>query len=186
MLRYDPVGQVEKTGRKVFVFGIGEYVVCGSKGVCVVENITKLDISGADREREYYILKPKYSSGSTVYVPVDSTKESMRPVIKREEAEALLQSIPEIPLLTIGNEKFVEQTYRECLKTGRCDEFARLLKTIRLRKEKRLQAGRKVTAVDEKYFHIVEDGLCGELAVALGVDRDEVCGYVERGMRTDS
>lgn len=162
------------------MFEIGEYVVCGSKGVCVVENITKLDISGADREREYYILKPKYNSGSTVYLPVDSTRESMRPVIKREEAEQLLRAIPELPVLTIGNEKFVEQTYRECLKTGRCDEFVKLLKTIRLRKEKRLQAGRKVTAVDEKYFHIAEDGLYGELAVALGIGRDEVEAYIER------
>lgn len=162
------------------MFGIGEYVVCGSKGVCVVENITKLNISGADKERDYYILKPKYVSGSTVYVPVDSTRESMRPVMKREEAEMLLRMLPEIPLLVIGNEKFVEQIYRECLKTGKSEEMVKLLKTIWLRKENRLQAGRKVTAVDEKYFHIAEDGLYGELAVALGISRDAVGEYIER------
>ena len=62
------------------MFGIGEFVVCGSKGVCSVENITTLNISGVDKDRKYYILRPLYMSGSTVYVPVDSLKESMRPV----------------------------------------------------------------------------------------------------------
>ena len=44
--------------RKVKVFQKGERVVCGSKGVCVVEEITTLDIAGVDKKREYYILKP--------------------------------------------------------------------------------------------------------------------------------
>ena len=37
-------------------------LMCGNKGVCVVENIAALDISGVDKERQYYILKPKYQS----------------------------------------------------------------------------------------------------------------------------
>ena len=45
------------------MFGIGDYVICGNKGVCEVENITTLNISGVDRGREYYILKPLYMSG---------------------------------------------------------------------------------------------------------------------------
>lgn len=94
------------------MFGIGEYVICGNKGVCVVENITTLNISGVDKEREYYILKPLYMTGSTVYVPVDSPKESMRKALVREEAEKLIESIPEIPLLVITNDKLSEQTYK--------------------------------------------------------------------------
>ena len=50
------------------MFGIGDYVICGNKGICEVENITTLNISGVDREREYYILKPLYMSGSTPHI----------------------------------------------------------------------------------------------------------------------
>ena len=50
--------------RKVKVFQKGERVVCGSKGVCVVEEITTLDIAGVDKKREYYILKPLYLSSA--------------------------------------------------------------------------------------------------------------------------
>ena len=75
--------------RKVKVFQNGERVVCGSKGVCVVEEITTLDIAGVDKKREYYILKPLYLSSSTVYIPVDTAEGSMRKVLAHEEAESL-------------------------------------------------------------------------------------------------
>jgi len=160
------------------VFGIGEFVVCGNKGVCSVENITTLNISGVDKDRKYYILKPLYMAGSTVYVPVDSPKESMRSVFTREEAENLIRNIPEIELLHIVNDKLSEQTYKECLKENNPVELVRIIKTIYLRKQKRIEAGRKITAVDAKYFHIAEDGLYGELAVALDMSRSDVEGYI--------
>ena len=160
------------------MFGIGDYVICGNKGVCEVENITTLNISGVDREREYYILKPLYMNGSTVYVPVDSPKESMRKVLKREEAEELIRAIPEIPLLVITNDKLSEQTYKDCIRTNDCEDLVKIIKTIYTRKQKRMKAGRKVTAVDAKYFHMAEENLYGELAVSLNIRRQDVESYI--------
>lgn len=168
--------------RRLTVFEIGEYVVCGGKGVCIVEGITTLDISDVDKKREYYILKPLYMAGSTVYVPVDCAGKSMRRALKRDEAQKLIKEIPDIPLLAITNEKLSEQMYRECLKTNDCAELIKIIKTIYLRKQKRMQAGRKVTAVDAKYFSMAEDNLYGELAVALEMPKDEVEGYITREM----
>lgn len=172
----------ERRERKIFVFEKGEYVVSGNKGVCVVDDITTLDISGVDKEREYYILKPVYVAGSTVYVPVDTADGSLRKVLSREEADKLIQGIPEIPLITITNDKLLEQEYRGCMKTNNCMEWIRIIKTIYLRKQKRLEAGRKVTAVDAKYFRMAEDNLYGELAVSLQMPRGEVESYITKEM----
>ncbi|MBQ7774547.1 MAG: CarD family transcriptional regulator [Lachnospiraceae bacterium] len=160
------------------MFSIGQYVICGNKGVCSVEDITTLDISGVDKAKKYYILKPKYVTASTVYVPVDSAATSMRTVLTKEEAQNLINSIPEIPVLDIKNEKLVEQDYKTCMKSNCCNEWVKLIKTIYERKQKRVQAGRKETAVDSKYFKIAEDNLYGELAVALDMERTEVCDYI--------
>ncbi len=161
------------------MFQIGDYVICSNKGVCEVENITVLNISGADKEKEYYILKPLYSAGSTVYVPVDSQKDhTMRKVLERTEAERLIGTIPEIPLLVITNDKMTEQMYKDCMKSNDCQELVKLIKTIHQRKQKRIQAGRKITAVDAKYSHLAEENLYGELAVALDLTREEVSGYI--------
>lgn len=169
---------VVRIERKGVVFLQGEYVVCGSKGVCKVEDVTTLDISGVDRKREYYILKPIYMAGSTVYVPVDTAEDSMRRVLSHEEAEKLIREIPAIPLITITNDKLLEQEYRGCIKTNCCEELVKVIKTIYLRKQKRLEAGRKITAVDAKYFRLAEDTLYGELAISLELPRTDVEAYI--------
>ena len=158
-----------------FVFEIGEQVVCGNKGVCTVENISTLDIGGVDKQRKYYILKPRYQAGSTVYVPVDAAEGSMRRVLSREEADRLIDAIPQLPLIDIANDKLSEQTYKE--------EWVRVIKTIYQRREKRLQAGRKVTAVDARYIHLAQENLYGELAVALNLDREDVEAYIRGEIR---
>jgi CarD family transcriptional regulator len=164
--------------KEVTVFEKGEYVVCGNKGVCLVEDITTLNISGVDKAREYYILKPLYVSGSTVYVPVDAAEESMRKVLSKSEAEALIKEIPDIPMISIANDKLLEQEYRVCMKSNNCQELVKVIKTIYTRKQKRTEAGRKVTAVDAKYFRMAEDSLYGELAVALEIPKQEVESFI--------
>ncbi len=160
------------------MFNIGQYVICGNKGVCTVEDITTLDISGVDKAKRYYILKPKYVTSSTVYVPVDSATNSMRNILTKGEALELIKEIPEMPVLEIKNEKLVEQEYKTCMKQNDSREWAKLIKTIYLRKQKRLEAGRKETAVDSKFFKIAEENLYGELAVALDMERNQVCDYI--------
>lgn len=159
------------------MFSIGQCVICGNKGACTVEDITTLDISGVDKAKKYYILKPVYISASTVYVPVDSAA-SMRNILSKEEAEALIKEIPAIERLEIRNERFVEQDYKECIKANNCKELVKLIKTIYLRRQKRLEAGKKETAVDNKYFKMAEDNLYGELAVALNMERRDVSKYI--------
>lgn len=157
----------------------GERVVCGSKGVCSIEDITTLNISGIDKEREYYILKPLYIVASTVYVPVDTAEKSLRRVLTVQEAEELIRKIPQIPLITITNEKLLEQEYKNCLRTDLSEEWAKIIKTIYMRMQKRIEAGRKVTAIDARYLKIARDCLYGELAAALDLPREEVEENVE-------
>ena len=49
------------------MFEIGEYVVCGAKGVCQIRDITHIDMSGADKEKLYYVLAPVCHSLTFLY-----------------------------------------------------------------------------------------------------------------------
>lgn len=160
------------------MFKKGECVICGGKGVCSIEDVTTLNMPGVDKDRKYYILKPLYIAASTVYIPVDTADDSLRSVLSREDAEELINKIPQILPITITNEKMLEQEYRACMRTNVCEEWIKIIKTIYLRKQKRIEAGRKVTAVDAKYFKQAEDNLYGELAVALEMSRDGVESYI--------
>jgi CarD family transcriptional regulator len=160
------------------VFSIGDYVVCGNKGVCKVDQITTLDITGVDKTEEYYILKPVYSSASTVYVPVSLAEESVRPVLSHKEASELVGEIPAIPEITIANEKLLEQQYKGCIRSNDARELVSLLKTLYNRKQQRIAAGRKETALDAKYFRMAGDFFYGELAISLDIPREEVESFI--------
>ena len=76
------------------MFDIGEKIIYGENGVCTVEKIAPLDMTGASREKLYYYLTPLVGSG-TYFAPVD-TSAFMRPIISRDEADALIDSMPGI------------------------------------------------------------------------------------------
>jgi CarD family transcriptional regulator len=117
-------------------------------------------------------------AASTVYIPAESAEGSMRPILTAEEAEELIVSMPAIPTLTIQNERFIEQDYKAAMKSNCCKEWVKVIKTIYERKQKRLLAGKKETSLDSRYFKQAEELLYGELAIALKMQRNEMCAYI--------
>lgn len=160
------------------MFTVGDYVVCGNNGICRVQDITTLNISGIDKSRKYYLLKPVFLSGSTVYIPVDTADEAMRKAMNKDEAMQFIHSIPNIPLIPLADEKTLERTYKEYMHQNSSEGWLKLIKTIYLRKEKRTMKGYKATAVDSRYFKLAEDFLYGELSIALDMPKDEVRDYI--------
>lgn len=160
------------------VFEAGSYVLCGSHGVCRIEEITTMNLSGVGKERQYYVLSQVYTCGSRLYIPVDNDKILMRPLLSEEEADLLIKRIPEIEELWVPNEREREQAYKTALQTCDCREAVKIIKTLYLRKKLRLENGKKVTAVDMKYLHLAEEQLYGELAVVLSMEKDRVESYI--------
>ena len=70
-----------------------EFVVYGKNGVCEIEDIKIMNFAG--QRDEYYILRPKSSRASTVYVPVnkDTLVDKMRFLITKKQADDFLVSV---------------------------------------------------------------------------------------------
>lgn len=154
------------------MFNKGEYIIYGSNGVCEVQDYMQADDN--DNRRVYYVLAPMRSKGSTIFSPVDNQKVFMRRVITKEEADELLKGIPEYEDIVIQDVRAQEQQYKEILQNYDCTESIRLIKALYARKKQREAAGRKITAVDEKYLFLAKDSLINELAIALEMDVDDV------------
>lgn len=162
------------------MFKKGDYVVCGNNGICKVTDVTTLNMSGTPKDRLYYILKPVYTESSTVYVPVDNHKVSIRPALTEKETHELIAKIPSLELVWVENEKQRELTYKECLKQNTCEDYVRIIKTLYLRKQDRLAKGQKSIGLDERYLKQAEDSLYGELAIALGIEKQGVQEYITK------
>ncbi len=164
------------------MFQVNEVVVYGHHGVCEITEIGKLKMPMADQEKLYYTLRPVYHKDSSVYAPVENRRIIMRPVMTVEAAEALIQRIPEIETVWIVNEKAREVQFKEALQTCDCEELIKIIKTLYQRKQQRLESGKKVTVVDEKYFRQAEDKLYEELAYVLGMEKSKVSQYISKRM----
>lgn len=168
----------ELYGKEETVFNIGELIIYGTTGVCKVTDIGRLKAPGIPKDRIYYTLEPCRSTGSKIFTPVDNEKVIMRNVIDSEEAIALIDEMQDEGNLWVMDEKRREFNYKEAVRKCDCRELVKIIKAIYLRKQSRIAEGKKVTAVDEKYFHIAEDNLYEELAVSLEMDRDEIREFI--------
>lgn len=162
------------------MFQVGDNIICGNSGVCTVEEIGKLNIGAAPRDRLYYTLKPVYETGGKIFIPVDNDKVVLRFVLSRDQVTQLLNNIPQIEQLWIADEKKREQEYKSAVNSCDCSRLIQIIKTLYFRKRERIQSGKKMTAVDDRYFRIAEDRLYEELALALGISKSEVEDYIRQ------
>ncbi|MBO5088633.1 MAG: CarD family transcriptional regulator [Lachnospiraceae bacterium] len=164
------------------MFSIGEYIVYGLNGVCRVEEIGPMNMSGVESDKIYYTLLPLYTKGSRVFTPVDNQKVVMRPVISKQEACQLIDDMPSIDGIEVVDDKRRELAYKEAVKSCDCRELIRIINTALKRKEERLAQGKKMSACDERYLKQAQDTLYGEFAISLKIEKGEVQDFITNRM----
>ncbi|MBS5433476.1 MAG: hypothetical protein DBX49_03745 [Clostridia bacterium] len=156
------------------MFLVGDKIVYGENGVCTVKKVAPLDMSGAPQDKLYYHLCPLVGSG-TYFTPVDSGAY-MRPVMSRQEAEALIDAIPGIEPAVCNDNRFnhVDAFYKELFKLHSCEALVAIVKGLRSRMAERKTKSSRAEATMRR----ARDMLHGELAVALGMDIEAVEPYI--------
>lgn len=160
------------------MFDVGDYIVYGQNGICQVVDITHPDISGADNSRLYYVLVPEKTRESRLFCPADNGKIVLRKVVTADEARSILDDAKELEPMSIANDRLRDDNYRQVLKNGDLRLWVQFIKALMLRKREREDSGKKITATDERYLKIAEEGLCSELAIATGENKDEIKKYI--------
>lgn len=167
------------------MFEKGEYIIYGRSGICQIEDITHLNIAGADQKRLYYVLAPLNIKGNKVYFPVDKKNANARRVITEQEAWALLEELPGIQEIIVSNEKLREESYRQALNSCDYRQWVAILKTLYQRRNLRTAQGKKIGATDERYLKMAEDALYGELAFVMGKNKAEMELFIVQHMKKD-
>ncbi len=161
------------------MYKVGDLIIYGSTGVCKVVDITSRSPAGTKQGQLYYVLVPLYQD-YTIITPTNNTKIFMRPIITKEEAEKIIDMIPSIKAEAYHNSTLNKLTehYKGLLNTHDCAELLEMCMSIYAKKEIYEQQKRKFGAVDEKYMKRAEELLFGELAAAIGIEKDQVTDYI--------
>ncbi len=162
------------------MFSVGDKIVYGENGVCTVEKIEPLGNTGANKGMLYYHLSPLIGSG-TYFAPVDSGAY-MRLVISREEAEALIDSMPGIEPAICNDNRFnhVDAFYKELFRQHSNEALVAIVKGLRCRMAQRKSRSSRAEATLKR----ARDMLHGELSVALDLDLDQVEDYITQRIGT--
>ena len=156
------------------MYGIGDYVVKANTGICRIEEIARRCLTEEAGEKEYYCMVPEENQNARLFVPVDSETANLRRAMSEEEAWELIYAIPGIPEKWIENDKSREQEYKNAGRSNDPVALVSIIKNLYLRNQEREIQGKKVTAVDDRYFKMAENALYSELAHALHREKESM------------
>ena len=167
------------------MYQVGETVLYGMDGVCKILEIAAKDFGKGPTD--YYILKPVYSNGSTIFVPTGSEEltAKMRRVLSAEEIYALIEAMPEEDTIWIDDENQRKQRYQEILHSDDREGMVQLIKTLYLKQQELQARGRKLQAADERAKEEAERILYEEFAHVLSIQRDQVLPFIMRQLEPE-
>ena len=175
---------MDKPGKEERMFNVGEFVVFGTDGVCMIEKIGALEMEGVAKDKQYYTLSPVGTNGrNRIFAPVDGKRVVMRRILSSDEAENFVSKLDDIGRLKIPDERKREETYKAVLQSCDYVRITEMIKEIYARRKERAAAGKKLPSVDERYFTAAENSLYSELELSLNMGKDELRSYLEKAWR---
>lgn len=157
------------------MFQVGDLLVYGTTGVCRVEDLCRPNLTGRDKDTLYYQLKPLHQDG-LIYALTENCKVVMRPLISRQDAEALLSLIPSLQpeVYRAPTTQALTAYYQHALRSNDCRALTELVLSIYVKRQQAEAQNRRLGLVDERYLKQAERLLCGELSVALDMEFSEM------------
>ena len=154
-------------------YKVGEYLIHERSGVCQVAEIVEKALQGKGTEKLYYSLQPIYENSSHILTPVDS-KVRIRNVKSKLEMEQLLEQLPDLEFIDESNPRVIAEKFKE--KIAQFDPYilATVVKSIYLRKQMRMAAGKKAMSSDEKIMQNAGKRLFEEMAFAMDSDVETI------------
>lgn len=149
------------------MYKINEYVIykhdtCRIKEIKIYNNT------------EYYTLSPIDDETLIIKTPTDNKMNYLRSIISKEDAEKLIENIPNISPLENLNDKILDVEYKELLNTFEHENLIKIIKTAYIRNEKRINNKMKISEKDNTYFNLAEKYLYNELSISLNKNIDEI------------
>ena len=173
-----PAGSRNPIRGAIEMFSIGEAVLYGNEGVCIIERLEEMKVGRT--KAQYYVLRPVYRNSSTLFIPAASQAllEKIRPILTKEEIHALLTQASQEEGEWIEDPAERKTAYQNILSGG---DRALLLRTLRLvyrHRDTLNQKGKHLRNADEQFLRDAEKLLHSELAFVLDIPQARVQEYI--------
>lgn len=149
------------------MYQIGDMIAHPMHGAGVIDSIEERKMNGTIRQ--YYVLKMP-TGGMVVMIPTESSEQiGVRPIVGSDEADALMESIPNIDAEMTANWNRRYRENMQAIKSGDLTEVARVVKGLMTRDvEKGLSTG------ERKMLHSAKQILISEIVLSKSISYEEV------------
>lgn len=149
------------------MFKVGEYVIY-RRDLCLIDSII---------DNKYYKLSLIDDDSLSINIPIENKQGFLRYPISVSTAKELIKKISNIePIKT--NDKFLENAYKELMRTNKHEDLIKIIKTTYLRNKEREEKGKKVSDKDQIFFKQAEKYLYNELAFVLNMSYQKCKDYI--------
>lgn len=161
-------------------FKRGEYVVYGSSGVCLVDDIVEMSFAPQEPKKLYLALKPQTDSNSTVFVPSDNEAlcSKMRFVLTKQEIDTILKDSQGLSADWIEDRKDRLMFFKQALSNANPKELITVIHSIYVRDRELAAQNKKLSVTDREVLQSAQRSIREEFAFSLGMDADGVDEYI--------
>lgn len=165
------------------MFNINDDVMYGNVGVCHIEGILNGKDIGMNVDKEYYKLY-SYGEKEVIYTPTD-TNVFMRKIMTKEQIKELIHKIPSLKTIKMQSKNIKVQSdyYKTFLKNCDSENMLMLIKTIYEKNLDRKKEGKKEGTIESLFLKEAQEKLYLEIAIAFGVEIDEVPKIIENELK---
>ena len=135
--------------------------------------------------RDYFLVRTNQASAETIYVPVETAPNIIRPIMNEKEADEVLRFIKSIEKEFNTNTKQRRDSYKRRLSSGDVKEIAYLYRQLyfyeKIGGENNTEI--KLGPVDIDMLSYAKNMLFDELAITYKTDRTSVQEFVEKRIK---
>ena len=160
------------------MFNKNDYVNYSTNGICKIEDIRAIPFDANAKERTCYVLKPVYQNASTIFVPVDNDKLSvkMRPVLSAEEIDKIILDIKNQEMHWIKDRKKRMEKFQDILQRRDEKELLLLVSCLYF-KSGELEKG--LASTEEEILKKAENIVEQEFSFSLKISSDSIGNYIK-------
>lgn len=159
---------------------IGDVIIYGRHGICKVTGLQDMCVD--ETMRPYYVLRPVYNTGATIYVSAvsDSKKTEIRKLLSTDEIFSLVKKLSGKNFIWNKDNRKRKELYSQILADGNHTELINMIKTLQCHKKdlKDVNKNNKLQISDEDFLKGAEKTLCEEFAYVLKINREEVMPFI--------
>ena len=161
-------------------FAKGDYVVYGSNGTCLIEDVRLVKFALDVREILYYILKPMKNDESTIYIPADNEMlvGKLRRVMTKDEIDSLLLGMRDKEIEWNNDRRSRMEQLRTILVDGVTQKLLLMIRCIYMKKRELTEQGRKLSTTDENILKSAEKLVEDEFSYVLDIPQSDVGRYI--------